>query len=1233
MISKRILLIIPAVILVILAAAVISDLSDAEVRDNVRVFVEMDNAPHDPDDPSTSYYETSVSGVYSIREAADKALVQLDLSPLTLDNRGNIDTVGGITPGEGKYWVVHQWLPLGTPGWGEVGFGTSYDSKFLSGSSICIHMSSIEIVNNHARYTVPEFTPKSFGNVFIRFVTEYNNPKDTVQEAFTEDIRVEGFWLKGYGSCLGEVIMDAMEKNDFEFDAYSGYDSGGNSLLFWINSMFGLETVSYDSGAYAYWIQYTYVDNYWDYNSWTLGYYDPAVFSYVALFYGISEMGGTPDLGPEPDVEHMDVIKRYNSVTFTAGGTVYSEQTIEYGDYADVSIVDDPVPPTGYVFVRWDYDGSPITHDRAVNPVYNEAGDDRPKVLYYSEGTLVYTEYVTYGTSAKYDGVPQKKSTAMYSYEFTGWDSDLSNVTKDISTNAVFSQTLREYQVTFYDWDNSVILKTSAYYDSPVVCPEEPKRESSTKYDYTFYGWSYTYGGYVKADTEHIKGTTLCYAYYQKTDREYTVSFYDGGVLISDVKCRYGSMLDNSLAATLIDGYVLRFYNDIGLTDPVPLEYEILGDKRIYISKTPGDCTISESTAVISITNTMAKEIGTVSGRAKIADVSQISGVNTVSFGIDTLNVLKTSFDDTVVFEILLPKGSISISHTVLTRMSADNNSSFASNASEGTERTVSFTISSGRITSSINKLLSDYYDVYAYNVSAKIDGSSLTDLSGYGMVTVSLPASVTSNTVVYVASDMKLKIIGYTISGSSMVFNTTDLGLFCTCSDTEPAPGEIIKDPVGTIEYDSCGTGIKITKITGNSDGLYFVPQTHCGKTVVSVTSSSFSGLNGVRAVVLPITITSFDWNSNSVSFSSLIFLGDIPSFSGTRPSSVMVYASSEASGWESFDCETLKIHDYVGDGFSFSYYAIDDDAVILRWNYGSRIILPESVMADGTLCSMSYIESYAFSESDVKTVSIASSVIYIMDGAFYDSNISKISFSNGKSALMYIGERAFANTGVVNHDLPDSLVYIGYEAYRYCSKLTQIYLPDNVSILGEGAFSNCKDVTKIGLNASLTYVPARCFEFCYGLDHIEFGNDVKYIGKNAFSKCTSLHDVNLKNVENVGANAYYQCERLDYIVFGSNLKKLGTNAFSECGLNEGVDAYCERPEGLEDAFDDFSSVNLYVRSSVADSWSDYQYSLLDTPEEKEKTFDWQPIVLTAIVVLMVIMALMSLYIRKKMF
>lgn len=123
----------------------------------------------------------------------------------------------------------------------------------------------------------------------------------------------------------------------------------------------------------------------------------------------------------------------------------------------------------------------------------------------------------------------------------------------------------------------------------------------------------------------------------------------------------------------------------------------------------------------------------------------------------------------------------------------------------------------------------------------------------------------------------------------------------------------------------------------------------------------------------------------------------------------------------------------------------------------------------------------------------------------------ITKIPAVVNGVAVVAIGENAFTGfTGIDDLVIPDSVKTIEKNAFYGCSA-TSITLSKNLKTLGEGAFTDCRNISEIKLPDSLTEIPESAFRRCDGLTKVEFGSNLTTVSDFAFYECTRLEKLEL--------------------------------------------------------------------------------------------------------------------------
>ena len=109
-------------------------------------------------------------------------------------------------------------------------------------------------------------------------------------------------------------------------------------------------------------------------------------------------------------------------------------------------------------------------------------------------------------------------------------------------------------------------------------------------------------------------------------------------------------------------------------------------------------------------------------------------------------------------------------------------------------------------------------------------------------------------------------------------------------------------------------------------------------------------------------------------------------------------------------------------------------------------------------------------------------------------------------------IGDQAFRDcSSLTSITIPDSVTSIGDWAFYMCSSLTSITIPDSVASIGDGAFDGFKTLTSIIIPEGVTCIGDEAFRGCESLTSITILNSVTSIGDEALTECTGLSSIQL--------------------------------------------------------------------------------------------------------------------------
>lgn len=161
------------------------------------------------------------------------------------------------------------------------------------------------------------------------------------------------------------------------------------------------------------------------------------------------------------------------------------------------------------------------------------------------------------------------------------------------------------------------------------------------------------------------------------------------------------------------------------------------------------------------------------------------------------------------------------------------------------------------------------------------------------------------------------------------------------------------------------------------------------------------------------------------------------------------------------------------------------------------------------------------------------------ISDGAFWGcSALSSIALPD---SVTEIERNAFFETGLRNIQLPEKLTLIGGGAFCNCKNLKQVQIPPQLKELGEGAFFNCENLTQIQLPAQLNKLGTDAFRNCTSLDKIDIPAGLTQIEPDTFCN-TGLTSVTLhEGLTKIEDGAFHDCLKLKKIRIPKSVTDIG--------------------------------------------------------------------------------------------
>ena len=135
-------------------------------------------------------------------------------------------------------------------------------------------------------------------------------------------------------------------------------------------------------------------------------------------------------------------------------------------------------------------------------------------------------------------------------------------------------------------------------------------------------------------------------------------------------------------------------------------------------------------------------------------------------------------------------------------------------------------------------------------------------------------------------------------------------------------------------------------------------------------------------------------------------------------------------------------------------------------------------------------------------------------------------------------------------------SVTSIGDRAFKDCTSLTSITIPNNVTNIGYSAFCGCSSLASITIPNSVTEIGGWAFCDCTSLKSITIPNSVTSIGESAFKDCTSLTSITIPDsITSIGGSAFRGCTSLTSIMIPDSVTEIGWYVFGGCTSLTAID------------------------------------------------------------------------------
>ena len=345
-----------------------------------------------------------------------------------------------------------------------------------------------------------------------------------------------------------------------------------------------------------------------------------------------------------------------------------------------------------------------------------------------------------------------------------------------------------------------------------------------------------------------------------------------------------------------------------------------------------------------------------------------------------------------------------------------------------------------------------------------------------------------------------------------------------------------------------------------------------------------------------------------------------------------VVIFAKGNKEAKRYAEENDLRFFDSTDYTDYFDYIEIKDDYILIIDFYGcpysDEIIIPSEIEGQ-KVCE---IADYAFSDSDVKSVYIPSTVTRVnteafenaskleeivceeggeyisVDGCLYNSEgyillkvpEAKTEIKEYAENIRTISDNSFRNSSVKEVVLPETVVNIREYSFAF-SGVEKVVIPENVTLISEFAFYGSENLKEVVLPQGLEEIAANAFGHCSSLTDIYLPYGLTCVEGSAFH-CSGLKSIIIPDTVNRitdYAFGYYSADDIEFVkdeefeVQGRS----GTKA-EEYAIENGfkfTDVSPEQPE-IWYAYTDKLSVTLFWEQTDDAEWYEIYRKTDDT-------------------------------------
>ena len=133
--------------------------------------------------------------------------------------------------------------------------------------------------------------------------------------------------------------------------------------------------------------------------------------------------------------------------------------------------------------------------------------------------------------------------------------------------------------------------------------------------------------------------------------------------------------------------------------------------------------------------------------------------------------------------------------------------------------------------------------------------------------------------------------------------------------------------------------------------------------------------------------------------------------------------------------------------------------------------------------------------------------------------------------------------------YTIPDYVRQIEDDAFKDCTKLTEVVFPEKLGRIGDDAFSGCTNLKKADISSQVTKIGSYAFAGCVSLSEVTLPHTLEYMDDGIFEGCINLRKMVIPvNTATLGYEVFWDCPKLSSIIIPAGVVQMkGSGMFGE--------------------------------------------------------------------------------------